>query len=202
MSTRRAFTIVELLAVAGILAILFGIVFPVLAYGRRQAHISVDIASLKSVGVAMALYQQDWNEPIADVSALRSAGYLTDSNIVSPLDRTLLGQANEIKSMTGERVPSFRISYLSLADFTETLVEKVMASRGGGSVVSIAETSYLVPSQGVKAGFTGDYLRLLADGSVQKRRVLWEASPQGELGTSYLWLFTDEKESFAIKSNP
>lgn len=196
---KRGFTLIEVLVVTMVVAVLLGIALPVMAGAKRRALESVDIANLKSIGVAMALYQEEWNDSAPTLDKMTQARYLPISIVVSPLDRSARGQANEVMSISGRAVTLHRTSYLSLADFTETQVEKLLLTRGAGTVVSIATCDYLIPSEGVKGGFTGRYLRLLKDGSVQSRQVKWAGSSEEDLGTSYLWLFTDETESFPIE---
>jgi prepilin-type N-terminal cleavage/methylation domain-containing protein len=53
---RRAFTIIEILVVIGIIAILAGLLFPVFARVRRSAMQADSISNLRQCGVAIAIY--------------------------------------------------------------------------------------------------------------------------------------------------
>lgn len=58
----KAFTLIELLVVIAIIAILAAILFPVFARARENARRSSCTSNLKQVGLAMAQYQQDYDE--------------------------------------------------------------------------------------------------------------------------------------------
>jgi prepilin-type N-terminal cleavage/methylation domain-containing protein/prepilin-type processing-associated H-X9-DG protein len=58
----RGFTLVELLVVIAVIAVLAGVLFPVLAQVREQARRSTCLSQLQQLGRAHLLYLQDWDE--------------------------------------------------------------------------------------------------------------------------------------------
>jgi prepilin-type N-terminal cleavage/methylation domain-containing protein/prepilin-type processing-associated H-X9-DG protein len=60
-SARRGFTLIELLVVIAIIAILAAILFPVFAQAREAARKTQDISSMKQIGLAVTMYNTDYD---------------------------------------------------------------------------------------------------------------------------------------------
>ena len=58
--SRRAFTLVEILVVIGVLALLAALLFPAFSMARARSRQVVCASNLRQLGQAMALYTNDW----------------------------------------------------------------------------------------------------------------------------------------------
>jgi len=63
-SKKRGFTLIELLVVIAIIAILAAILFPVFARAREKARTASCQSNLKQLGLAWAMYVQDYDERV------------------------------------------------------------------------------------------------------------------------------------------
>jgi prepilin-type N-terminal cleavage/methylation domain-containing protein len=64
MMNPRAFTIVELLTVIGIVAVLAGLLFPVLSKVRQRSHLTQDVVQMREIYIGTYLYSQDANDQL------------------------------------------------------------------------------------------------------------------------------------------
>ncbi len=59
---RKAFTLIELLAVIAVIAILAAILFPVFSQAREKARQSSCLSNMRNIGLALTQYVQDYDE--------------------------------------------------------------------------------------------------------------------------------------------
>jgi len=71
---RSGFTLIELLVVIAIIAILAAILFPVFARAREKARQAACLSNVKQLGLATAMYVQDYDEPLPVAVGMNATG--------------------------------------------------------------------------------------------------------------------------------
>lgn len=77
----RAFSIIELMVVIGVVMVLLGIFLPALSGTRQSAHTLKQSSQLRQLMVALSLYTDAWNDvyPLPDTKPSTAPGYLDPS---------------------------------------------------------------------------------------------------------------------------
>src|SRR4051812_10974821 len=124
-SATRAFTLVELLVVVGIIAVLIALLFPVFSKAREQANRTKCLANLRTIGQSMFVYANNnhdrlpngndtntWNDPMAANWVMKNfADDVTDGRVFHcPSDKDE-GEPDVIESAYQNEPRSARISY-------------------------------------------------------------------------------------------
>jgi prepilin-type N-terminal cleavage/methylation domain-containing protein/prepilin-type processing-associated H-X9-DG protein len=99
--SRRGFTLIELLVVIAIIAILAAILFPVFARAREKARQSSCQSNLKQIGLAYAMYAQDYDERLP-----RGSGYVAAATVISTYGEWYITLAPYIKNTQIYNCPS------------------------------------------------------------------------------------------------
>jgi prepilin-type N-terminal cleavage/methylation domain-containing protein/prepilin-type processing-associated H-X9-DG protein len=86
--SRRAFTLIELIAVISIIAILVAIAFPVSSHVVQGAKAAGCVSNLRGLGVALNLYLGEHNQVMPNLLAGRSSTSGTSQNL-PVIDNTL-----------------------------------------------------------------------------------------------------------------
>lgn len=75
---KSAFTLVELLVVIAIAAVLYAITMPILLRSKREAQWTDDLARMRNLGHAAAIYVADSDRSV------RSCAELIETNAIEP----------------------------------------------------------------------------------------------------------------------
>lgn len=175
---KRGFTLIEILVVLTIIAVLAGLLFPVLGGAKGRAQDTVATSSLRQAGSAYGLYANDHDGRTgrALIDDYVDAGYLPAAIVASNGDSAPQGLAN-LKRATDPQGPglervmprSYKISFISRLDGEQGDTSQVFPDAGAkGWCFSIRSATNVDPRFPV-ASFKGQYLRLVYDGSVVSR---------------------------------
>lgn len=175
---KRAFTLIELLVVIAIIAILAGLLLPVIGRGKSTAHSAACLSNLHQIGVALELFIQENEHRLPICARMPSLQTPTNPAITVVLGRQL--PASNVWRCPADRrfFPTEQCSYewnehLNGASYdrpqdwseeTKGLVEIIFGGRLNTPLIGDAG-----PAHGESAEWTGKNA-LYFDGRVEKTR--------------------------------
>ncbi len=163
MQGRRAFTLVELLAAIGIIALLLGILLPVISRARAQSRSVACGAQLHSIGQAFRIYLNENRDNYPHAPTLPSVNPDHLPPLADYLDKALQGQRGVFRCPADESLyPVEGTSYFYYAEVGERKIAETF-------FFSIFKNVNQVPILWDAANFHGGTVPfnwLFADGSV------------------------------------
>ena len=132
---RVGFTLIELLVVIAIIAILAAILFPVFAQARESARSASCVSNLKQIGLATALYTQDYDE-MATPSEMRPSSIypLTWTQLITPYTKN--AQIQRCPSAQDQTSVSHFLTNPAASGFVNpTHLDYVMNARAGYNTI-------------------------------------------------------------------
>jgi type II secretory pathway pseudopilin PulG len=188
------FTIVELLTVIGILAVLSGLLMGALGPARERARQSACTSNLRQIGLAVALYLDDYGARPPRFQGLADAGYLrSDAVLLCPDDslRNWGGLYHDHYRDPQTPPESIRYSYLHPFGWPDWEWQHLMRAGSSAGIAACQLHGDLTDRESGILSYEGLILRLQLDGAVVRHRILWERGP-GPLMIARPWLlFSD-----------
>ncbi|MFB3880771.1 MAG: type II secretion system protein [Armatimonadota bacterium] len=112
----KAFTLIETLVVVAIIGALTGMIFPVLARAKRGARTASCVNQLRQIGLAMAMYREDYGELAPRLSSLYPDHLPDRVVLVCPADAAA-GSHPPNEYMEGRRYLRSGVSYTYLPNW-------------------------------------------------------------------------------------
>lgn len=183
------YTLIEVIAVLSIVVILFALLTPALSGGKLRAELATETSRMHELGVAANLYHNDNNAYAMSASTLVEAGLVPRGEVVSPVDETRRGWANEMVAELAHKSgaysgleTAYRRSFIGIGDYamhSSIFESEVLGNENPGWLVSLSGTTKSKYSHTLWSMPEGSYRRLLMNGEVVTRRHRLEETPAG-----------------------
>lgn len=176
---KHAFTLVETLVVIAIIAILAGLLLPVLASSKKVAFRGDDMSKLRQMSIAATLYEERYGEFPLSTTQLVGTDLVPPELCASMRDPTTEGLANQVAKFNRMRTMSpdtedtipYKSTFVGLGEFglaQSVFRDYVLTGPNAGWLIDATEserTGFPTPS-----AWNGRYRRLTIDGAVITRQ--------------------------------
>src|SRR5205807_1359283 len=187
MRKSKAFTLVELLVVIGIIALLISILLPALQQAKKQANQIKCMSNMRTIMQAMTMYESEnkntlmfpnWGPPTAGNVSVYNFGWLYETDIPKPP----YSELDTRSGMVYLYIKQTAIFHCPLHDFAgapTAFTDRITSYLMNGSAVAYGDTSRTHPPLG-QAKKSPPAFRVTAFTQNADKVIFWEA----EEGTS------------------
>jgi prepilin-type N-terminal cleavage/methylation domain-containing protein len=183
------FTLPELLTALAIIAVLVGLILPLIGRAEEAGRQAVCASNLRQIGIAYVMYEDDWDGRPPSLLALAERGYVRDNRIFLCPSDPARGLQNEMLAEEPGAVndPSLpRISYW-YPYYQEDLWQKVVATGTcHGIAACVVHGEHRNVGDSWILAFHGKILRLTACGAVVVRYAWVKEARCGSASTERL----------------
>lgn len=181
MSHRRlnALTLIDVLVVVAITAVLVSVLAPALTVAKERAKITADISALHQLGIAGALYNDQFGEFPTGCPTLVSVGSVPKALCGGLADPLIGGSANRLVTLLSPRsmvyhglVTKYRNSFIGAREigYSAAMLKETQAQgTRPGWLVDLSSAKQVVPESII---WLGEYRRLCYDSSVITRHAV------------------------------
>ena len=218
VSTRRGFTLVELLVVIGIIALLISILLPTLGAARRQARTVKCLSNLRQLGAAFQMYSSGFKQtfPVAvhEVGAhIKVAQERRWYDLIVPFitDNKTIQQASEIDEIRKNSAIWGCSEWAKVDEFSDSFADKVRVGYGMNYYPKFFEDGGNVKNLAYITGTRGRYVKQAEWTKSSDRLLLADATTHiiqmtsAIDSTNYKWLpfdpITPDGKTFYVDGN-